>query len=55
MNIFHRRKKWQRVVRNAAKNVADNQGAKAGAGTLAGLTALTAVSAVMSSRRKTQP
>ena len=54
MNILRRRKKWQRVIDKAAANIAGSRSAKAGAGTIAGLSALAAASAAVSSRRKTQ-
>jgi hypothetical protein len=52
MTLFHRKKKWQRVVGKLATEAADSPVLKTGAGTLAGLMTLTAASAVVSSVRR---
>jgi hypothetical protein len=52
MSLFHRKKKWQRVVGKLATEAADSPVLKTGAGTLAGLMTLTAASAVVSSVRR---
>ena len=56
VKIIRRRKKWQRVAGRAAASAADNSALKTGVAAVAGLSALTAASAAVSSaRRKTQP
>lgn len=56
VKIIRRRKKWQRVAGRAAASAVDKSAVKTGAAAVAGLTALTAASAAVSSaRRKSQP
>jgi hypothetical protein len=56
VKVFRRKKRWQRVAGNAAANAIENPAVKTGAAAVAGFTALTAVSAAVSSlRRKSQP
>jgi hypothetical protein len=58
VNVFRLKKKqknWQRIVGKAATTATENGAVRAAASTLAGITALTAVSAAVSSaRRKSQ-
>lgn len=51
--MLHRKKKWQRVLeRTAAKAVSSPAVKRTGVGAVAGLTALTAASAAVSSARR---